>query len=138
LALVGWTEEEKADFLRMQFEAQHTYYQQMFPDASFQLILREDTPIGRLYIDRRSDEIRIVDIALLPEHRDRGIGSAIMRDILAEGKAQGLPVRIHVERNNPALRLYRRMGFKKIGETGVYLLMERRPADASPKGSERC
>jgi ribosomal protein S18 acetylase RimI-like enzyme len=61
-----------------------------------------------------------------------------MRDILAEGKAQGLPVRIHVERNNPALRLYRRMGFKKIGETGVYLLMERRPADASPKGSERC
>jgi GNAT superfamily N-acetyltransferase len=112
----------------MQFEAQHRFYQEQYPDASFQIILADDSPIGRLYVDRGPQAFCIVDIALLPEHRGAGIGSAIMSELLAEAGRAQKPVRIHVERFNPALRLYARLGFVVIGDTGVYLHMERVPA----------
>jgi ribosomal protein S18 acetylase RimI-like enzyme len=127
LAAVPWSEQQRQDFLRFQFEAQHKYYMQHFPRAAFDLILEGGEPVGRLYVDRRDDEIRLIDIALLPEHRGRGLGGAIMRDVLAEGAASGRLVRIHVERGNPAMRLYRRLGFEKIEEQGVYHLMEWAP-----------
>ena len=127
MALLGWNEEQKTAFLWMQFQAQHRYYQEHFPAASFDLIVRDNAPVGRLYVDRRDDEIRVIDIALLPEHRRAGIGGALLRDLLAEADRAGKPVRIHVERNNPALRLYERLGFVRIGDTGVYYLMERMP-----------
>src|SRR5438034_82899 len=128
LAPLPWDASQKEAFLRMQFNAQHRYYQEQYPNASFQIILSEGRPIGRLYVNRRTDEICIVDIALLPEHRNAGIGSALMNDLLAEGDQAGKPVRIHVERFNPALRLYQRLGFQRVGDTGVYLLLERSPA----------
>lgn len=128
--MVDWSEEQKEAFLRFQFEAQHQYYQQQFPDARFDLILLAGEPAGRLYLHRRPDEIRLIDIALLPEHRGRGLGGALMRQILADGEEAGLPVRIHVERNNPALRLYHRLGFESIEDQEVYYLMEWRPAGA--------
>ncbi len=124
MAVVPWSEQQKADFLRFQFDAQHKYYQEHFPSAAFDVILKDGEPIGRLYVDRRDDEIRLIDIALLPEHRGSGLGGAIMRDVLAEGRESGRLVRIHVEHNNPAMRLYRRLGFEKIEEQGVYHLME--------------
>ena len=111
----------------MQFDAQHTHYQQHFGDADFGLVLLDGEPIGRLYLHRREDEFRIIDIALLTEHRSKGIGSALMHDILDKAAQAGLPVRIHVERNNPALDLYHRLGFREIGEQGVYWLMEYGP-----------
>ncbi|MCP4362650.1 MAG: GNAT family N-acetyltransferase [Chloroflexi bacterium] len=119
-----WTPEQKGAFLDQQFNAQHVYYMAEFPEAAFDIILRCDEPIGRLYIDRRADEIRIIDIALLPKYRNQGIGSRYMQTILAEGEQTDLPVRIHVAQHNPALRLYARLGFHKIGDTGVYFLME--------------
>lgn len=127
LAATGWSEAEKGTFLRMQFEAQHTHYQTHFGDAHFWVVSQGETPIGRLYVDYCDDEIRIIDIALLPEHRGNGLGTAMMQDILAQGRQEGVPVRIHVERTNPALRLYRRLGFEQIGDTGVYYLMEWTP-----------
>jgi ribosomal protein S18 acetylase RimI-like enzyme len=127
MALLAWSDREKEDFLRFQFKAQHTYYQQHFAKTQFDLILLDGQPIGRLYLDRRSDEVRIVDIALLTQHRGQGIGGQIMGDILQEARRAGLPVRIHVEQNNPALRLYYRLGFKEIGDEGVYYLMEWQP-----------
>lgn len=127
MAVVPWSDQEKDDFLRFQFDAQHKYYMEHFPRAAFDLILLDGDPIGRLYIDRRDDEIRLIDIALLPEHRGGGHGGAIMNNILAEGGQAGLLVRIHVEHNNPAMRLYRRLGFEKIEEQGVYHLMEWAP-----------
>ena len=84
----------------------------------------DDTPIGRLYLDRRGPELRIVDIALFSEHRGRGIGGAVLSDLIDEATIGGVPVRIHVERDNPALALYQRLGFREIGDEGVYLLME--------------
>jgi GNAT superfamily N-acetyltransferase len=127
LAPLGWDEAQKAAFLRMQFTAQHRYYQDQFPDADFQIILAGDRPIGRLYVDRGKEEINIVDIALLPEHRRAGIGTALLLAILAEADQAGKPVRIHVERFNPALNLYERLGFVTVADTGVYFLMKRAP-----------
>jgi ribosomal protein S18 acetylase RimI-like enzyme len=127
LAQVEWAEAQKEAFLRMQFDAQHQYYQENYPGARFQVILLGGEPAGRLYLDRRATEIRIVDIALLPEYRNRGLGSALLHDILAEGERAGLPVTIHVECFNPALRLYERLGFRKLEDRGVYYFMEKPP-----------
>ena len=136
LAPVPWSDEQKAAFLRMQFDAQHKYYHEQFADAEFLVILRNEQPVGRLYVHRQPSEINIVDIALLSEHRRAGIGGKLLRDLLNEADRVGLPVRIHVERFNPALHLYERLGFRKTGDTGVYFLMERLPvsttADAVP------
>jgi GNAT superfamily N-acetyltransferase len=134
LALVDWDDAQKDAFLTMQFEAQHAYYQENYPRAAFGVILLDHQPIGRLYLDRRADEIRIIDIALLPEHRRRGIGLAFLEAILAEGARAGLLVTIHVERFNPAMRLYDRLGFQTIEDKGVYLLMEWSPRRAAHVG----
>jgi ribosomal protein S18 acetylase RimI-like enzyme len=127
LALVPWTEPEKKAFLQMQFDAQDAYYTANYPGALFQVILLQDVPIGRLYVKQYEREIRIMDIALLPEYRNRGIGSSLLHGILSHGQSLTLPVTIHVERFNPALRLYERLGFKPIEDKGVYLLLERVP-----------
>ena len=124
---VDWTPAQKAAFLLQQFQAQHAFYQEQYARARFEVILRDGEPIGRLYVDRRDDEVRIVDIALLPEHRSTGIGSGILRSLLAEAAGAGKPVRVHVERLNPARRLYDRLGFVPIEDKGVYWLLEWRP-----------
>ncbi len=133
LAPVPWSEAEKAAFLGMQFEAQHKHYMENFTAAEFWILQHDAKPIGRLYVDHRVDEIRIIDIALLPEYRQQGIGGKLLAQIIAKAEAGGLPVRIHVEKNNPALRLYRRLGFEEISDTGVYYLMERPPRAAPPR-----
>ena len=124
LAQVDWDEQQKAAFLEMQFSAQHQYYQEHYKGTDFLIILLDNQPIGRFYISRWSSEFRIVDLALLPEFRDTGIGTQILRNVLSEATTLGKPVRIHVERFNPAQNLYRRLGFAKTGEYGVYDLME--------------
>ncbi len=84
----------------------------------------EGEPIGRLYLDRRPGELRIIDIALLSEQRGAGIGGALMQTVLDEAALLGKPVRIHVEKNNPAMHLYDRIGFRQVEDQGVYWLME--------------
>src|SRR5215468_8153976 len=127
LALVDWDEAQKAAFLQMQFAAQHQFYQERYTQTDFLIILHDTVPVGRLYIARWQDEIRIVDIALLPPYRHTGIGTAILRDLLAEAAVAHQPVRMHVEKFNPALRLYARLGFAPIEDKGVYLFMEWAP-----------
>ncbi|HEV3165935.1 MAG TPA: GNAT family N-acetyltransferase, partial [Isosphaeraceae bacterium] len=123
---------QKRAFLDMQFRAQHQFYHERFSQASFQLILRDGHPIGRLYVDRREDEIRIIDIAILPEHRNAGIGGVLLRALLSEAGEVGKPVRIHVEHYNRAMTLYQRLGFVPISEQGVHILMEWSPNGRSP------
>ena len=137
MVAVNWSETEKSAFLRMQFDAQRRYYEAQFPDAAFQVIFAKDKPIGRLYVDRRDDEIRLIDIALLPECRGTGIGSRLMQDILDEAAAAGKCVRIHVEQFNPARRLYDRLGFREIKQQGIYLLMEWTPDCSRIKPSDQ-
>jgi ribosomal protein S18 acetylase RimI-like enzyme len=98
-----------------------------YPDGRFLVVLGDGVPIGRLYLGRLADEIRIVDIALLSDHRGVGIGSRLIDDVIAEADSAGLAVRLHVEPWNPALRLYERRGFRVVAERGAYLFMERPP-----------
>jgi ribosomal protein S18 acetylase RimI-like enzyme len=131
MALVSWEPGRQEDFLRMQFAAQDQYYRQHYRTAEFQVILLDGEPVGRLYVDRWPDEIRIMDIAVLSRHRRRGIGTHLLQRVMAEGVRLGLPVRIHVEQFNPALNLYVRLGFRRIGMHGVYYLMEWTPPDVA-------
>jgi ribosomal protein S18 acetylase RimI-like enzyme len=123
LALVDWTEAEKYAFLRQQFGSQHSYYQTHYVGASFQVILRDSAPVGRLYVARWPHEIRVVDIALVPDCRGQGIGTTLLRQLQAESSGASKPLTIHVERFNPALRLYERLGFRQLKDRGVYLLL---------------
>jgi GNAT superfamily N-acetyltransferase len=124
LAITPWDESQREAFLKVQFAAQQHHYQSYFPEADHQLILVGDRPVGRLYVARRTDEIRILDIALLPEHRNFGIGGSIIKDILEEGSKAGKPVRIYVESFSPSLRLFERLGFSRVEDIGSHLLME--------------
>lgn len=132
MAMTGWSERQQEEFLRMQFNLQHTQYLQDYKGASFELILLDKVPIGRLYVDRRPKEIRIIDISLLTEFRGRGIGSKIMKDLADEGNEKNLPLNLHVLQNNPAIRFYERLGFKIIRESGFHFFMEKPPVSRSP------
>ncbi len=131
MALTGWSAEQVEEFLRMQFRLQHVQYTENYRNAAFEIILFDSEPAGRLYVDRRPGEIRIIDIALLPEFRRRGIGSQIMQDLTAEADRNRLPLNLHVEIDNPALGMYEGLGFKKVREAYPYYFMERPP---SPPG----
>jgi len=131
MAMVDWPEVQIDKFLTMQFEAQHQYYREQFPAAEYLVVEQNGDSIGRVYVDRRLDELRLIDIALIPETRNQGLGKALLLDLLDEAEAAALPVRIHVEKFNPAMRLYLRLGFRALEDKGVYLLMEWRAGDAA-------
>jgi ribosomal protein S18 acetylase RimI-like enzyme len=128
LVTVPWDDAQKAAFLRQQFDAQDAWWRENYADASFDVIVVDGEPAGRLYVHRGPSDIRIVDIALLPEHRGGGIGTSLLEELSAEADAAGKSLTIHVERMNPALRLYGRLGFSVAEDKGVYLFLERPPA----------
>lgn len=123
VALTGWPQAQQEQFLRMQFAAQRQAYGTQFPDAQRSVILNNGVDAGRVFVDRTPAEVHVVDIALLPEHRKQGLGSAIMNQLLAEAAIAGKQVRLYVERFNPALRWYESMGFKVSQESDIYLEM---------------
>ena len=127
LAATDWSDGQKAEFCRMQFTAQDTHYRQHYPTADFSAIEVSGTLVGRLYVDRWTREIRIMDIAILPEHRGKGIGTHLLVGLQSEAARTARCLTIHVERFNPALRLYERLGFRMTEDKGVYFLMEWAP-----------
>jgi ribosomal protein S18 acetylase RimI-like enzyme len=129
LAPVPWDDAQKAAFLRMQFNAQDAYYREQYPNGAFDVILIEGEPAGRLYVNRGPDEMRIIDIAMLPAYRNRRIGTHLIGALQTEATLARKPLRIHVERFNPALRLYERLGFQPIADVGVYLFLEWQSAE---------
>lgn len=131
MRLVPWTDEQKSTFLNMQFDAQKAHYESYYPGCEYFVVEMEGCSIGRLYIDRGED-IRITDIALMPEFRGRGIGRGLLQQILDEGRASGRIVSIYVEHFNPARHLYDRLGFRHADTNGVYHYMEW-SAEAPPK-----
>jgi len=127
MALVNWTTEQKQAFLLMQFNAQRQYYLDQFPQAQYYIIEQAGQSIGRMIIDRSENIILLMDIALLPEYRKMGIGTALIKDLLEEADRANRPVRLHVETFNPAMNLYKRLGFIKTGEISFYHEMTRQP-----------
>jgi ribosomal protein S18 acetylase RimI-like enzyme len=127
LAPVPWTDEQKSAFIRQQFDAQTAYWDEQYPDAERSIIEVDGTPAGRLYVQRWPKEVRLVDIALLPDFRKRGVGTELIQRLFSEAARAGKPVTIHVEIFNPARALYERLGFAPKGEQGMYVLMEWKP-----------
>jgi ribosomal protein S18 acetylase RimI-like enzyme len=127
LASVPWSPEQKQAFLASQFQAQRHHYRTYFSDTAFDVIECRGEPAGRFYLLVRQTQLQIIDIALLPDWRRRGIGTAIHEALQAAGRGCGKGVGIMVEKFNPALRLYRRLGFTAIADHDVYLEMEWRP-----------
>lgn len=125
LCHVPWDEAKKRAFLREQFELQWDHYRRHYPRAEWLLLQRGGLAMGRLYADTGRLEVRLMDVALQAEYRNRGIGTAIVSSLLRYADDLRLPVTLHVEPFNPALRLYQRLGFATRETRGIYLFMER-------------
>lgn len=123
MALVDWSDEQKAAFLRMQFDAQRAHYRTHYLKAEYFVIQRNGVDIGRIIVERSQDPLILMDIALLPEYRGMGIGTTLIKDLMAEAADKGWALTLHVEFFNPALALYNRLGFVKIAEQDVYYKM---------------
>ena len=124
LAPLPWSSEQKQAFLASQFQAQRHHYRTRIVGCGFEVMVHNGRPAGRLYLNAGPTRLHIVDIALLPEWRGRGIGTAILTALQATADADGKGVGIFVEKFNPALRLYRRLGFTEIADHGIYLEMD--------------
>jgi len=129
MSMVPWNDEQREAFLRFQFDAQDKYYRAQYPEAGFQIIEHNGEQVGRLYVSREPEQIRVLDITVLPQHRGRGIGSSLMRDMLLEADQNNQSVTIWIEQFNPSRALFDRLGFKIVQEDGYNNLLEYRPAD---------
>ena len=136
LAQVEWPGGMKETFLRMQLAAQRKEYEERYPDAEYAVVLVGGRPAGRIWITRPGDEIHLLDIALLPEFQNCGVGTVLLRRLMDEARGAGLPLRHYVfVLNTEALRFYERLGFEVIGESGgAYRYMEWDPTKSAGAG----
>ena len=116
LARVPWSDAQRDAFVKMQFDAQQLHYRTHNPNATHDIILLDGSPVGRLYVSRRESEVRILDITVLPEDRNRGIGTWLIKELMREAGRSGKPLNIYVESFNPSQRLFERLGFVKTDE----------------------
>ena len=128
MALVPWTDEQRAAFVKMQFIAQQDHYREKYPKASREIILSQERPVGQRYVAGLDQEIRIVDITLMPAERNAGIGSRLLEQLLDEANGSGKITSIYVEEFNPSLRLFERLGFSPSEQHGIHLLLQCNPS----------
>jgi ribosomal protein S18 acetylase RimI-like enzyme len=122
---VPWDDAQKRAFLREQFELQWDHYRRHYPNAEWLVLERDGLAIGRLYVDTSRFEVRLMDITLQSGYRNHGFGTALVCCLLRYADELRLPVTLHVEPFNPALRIYERLGFATRETRGIYLFMER-------------
>lgn len=123
LAALALDAKQAEFFIRMQFNAQQQSYSACYPAAKNSIIFLADRSIGRILVDGTDDGLLLVDISILPEYRNLGIGTCLIRDLLTEAAAAGQAVRLHVFKSNRAVRLYQRLGFSTIADDGAYVEM---------------
>jgi GNAT superfamily N-acetyltransferase len=126
LANSGWTPAQTDAFLRMQFDFQRTHYRRHHSDASFLIVEVDGRPIGRLYVHYTREDVRVMDISLMPIARGQGIGRRLLEKVLEEAARLAAPVTLHVGVGNPARRLYERLGFCTVEQDAMNLFMVRR------------
>ena len=124
LEVLPWDEDQRRSFLKMQFFAQNQDYQRRFPEGVHELLICGRLPAGRLYVARSEEEIRILDISLMPEYRNHGIGGALIRELLNEASQTKLPLRIYLERDNSYRKVFDQFGFATVDDIGSHLLLE--------------
>jgi len=127
MALLPWSDEQKRAFVLAQFNAQQQHYQKTYPDATHDIIVSDSRATGHFHVASLEGEIRIVDLALHPRDRNRGIGSNLLRKLISEASEAGKLLTVYVESFNPALRLFERLGFSRSEDQGIHILMQRRP-----------
>lgn len=121
-------EASRAAFIVSQFDLQDTHYRSHCPTATFDVIECAGERVGRIYVHRRHDEIRLMEITVAPAFRRRGIARRLLAALIAEGDATGVPIGLHVEPDNHARAWYGRLGFRHHSDGGVYQFLLR-PAD---------
>jgi GNAT superfamily N-acetyltransferase len=126
---LGWDEERISEFLEMQYEAQQRFHASEYKKPVDQIVLRGNQAVGRVTFEPREHEIRCVEIVLLPQHRNAGIGTRLIRELQTEAKKQKKPLRLQVIRFSPSISLFERLGFKRISETGTHFQMEWTPGE---------
>jgi GNAT superfamily N-acetyltransferase len=128
LAQTPWSDEQKAAFIQMQFEAQHTHYHSVRPQAGYYVVLHHGQAIGRIYIDwERDGRLHLMEITLEPRWRGQGIGTTLLRWLMDEAARRGVTLSLYVEDYNPAYRLYQRLGFITKDPPGIYTYMTWEP-----------
>ena len=135
LQALAWNPVQAEMFINIQYNAQQQSYRLSYPDAENNIILHGGQPIGRMLIDRSEAAIHLVDIAILPEYRNHGVGTELIGGLLAEGVTSGRAVVLSVFHTNPAIRLYDRLGFSKVDEESLYWKMRWLPGQTPSKDS---
>jgi ribosomal protein S18 acetylase RimI-like enzyme len=124
LADAPWPDTAKDAFIKQQYLAREVGYARSHPQAERLIVEENDTPVGSLWVDRGEDRLLLLDIALLPEHRGRGVGRTLLEGLQREAASRGVPLALQVAKTNRASDLYRRMGFHEIGDDDVYIRLE--------------
>ncbi|WP_400162720.1 GNAT family N-acetyltransferase [Brevibacillus sp. TJ4] len=123
MALWGWSEWDKREFLHMQFRMQQHSYASQYPELETRIILAEEERIGRILTACTSEAIHLVDLSLLPPYRNKGIGSELIRVLMDKSCELQLPLLLQVLQVNTAKRLYERLGFQVVDASGLYVKM---------------
>ena len=125
LAQTGWDDSQKDAFIRWQYAMQKQEYEARYPDARYDVILVDGVPAGRIWVGADDTQIRLLDIAVVPEFQNRGVGAYLLRQLMDQATRENKPLRHMVfVLNQDALRFYERLGFKTIEDVGGYLHME--------------
>jgi ribosomal protein S18 acetylase RimI-like enzyme len=124
LQLVSLNLEEKNRLIELMYEGFTRHYRTLAPASDDRVVLLNNESIGRMILLQMSKEIWLADLAILPEYRQRGIGSALIGQLQAESMMSKRPVRLQVPQFDRALRLYQRLGFYEVDKVGPYLHLE--------------
>jgi len=128
---LGWSEDRISEFLEMQHEAQRNFLATDYPNIVDQIVSLDGEAAGRLAMERRPNEIRLIDIALVPERRNQGLGTHLIQQVQEHAQSARLPLRLQVIRFNRAVGLFERLGFTRTSETGTHFQMEWHPSGAT-------
>ena len=121
---LGWEEERIAEFLEMQYEAHQNFLANDHPDIQDQVVLSFGEPVGHLALEQRPEEIRLVDVSLMPAQRQHGTGTLLIQELQTQAAAAKRPLRLQVIRFSRAVGLFERLGFRRTSETGSHFQME--------------